>query len=90
MLKTAASAALGVAVLMVGVGWDIPAGHASYFGDARWCVMTFGDDVHWRCEFHTGEECVTAAARSRGQCNVNPYYTGSSAPAGPSRRGRRS
>ncbi len=90
MVKPVAMLAIGAAALAAGLCFDVPRGEASYYGDAPWCVMTFGDDVHWDCHYRAGEECVAAASGRRGQCNVNPYYSGPSAPAGAPKRGGRS
>ncbi len=89
MVKSAAMLVLGAAAMAAGLVLAAPASRASYSGDAPWCVMTFGDDVHWRCDYRSGEACVAAAAASRGHCNVNPYSSAPPAPAGPAKRGRR-
>jgi len=80
-MKSIATLTIAVAALAAGLCFDVPTSRASYYGDAQWCVMTFGDDVHWDCEFRTPQECLAAAAGSRGGCNVNPYYGGASVPA---------
>jgi Protein of unknown function (DUF3551) len=87
MVKSITALAIAAVALAAGSCFDVPAGRASTYGDAPWCIMTYGDDVHWRCEFRSGEECVAAVAGTRGSCNVNPYYSG--APAGPPKRGKR-
>jgi hypothetical protein len=90
MLVVATAASAGVVCL------DVSSSQAGYHGDARWCVMTFGDDIHWDCEFRTAEDCISAATASRGSCNVNPYYrrapppTASAMPRLPKQRPRRS
>jgi uncharacterized protein DUF3551 len=89
MVKSIAVLAIATAALAAGLCFDVRPSRAMYSGDAPWCIMTYGDDVHWRCEFRSGEECVAAVAGTRGNCNVNPYYSGAAAPAGPSRRGKR-
>lgn len=81
-----------VAALAAGICLAAPSSRASYYGDAEWCAVTFGDDTHWDCEFRTGEECMQALAGGHRGCNVNPYWRGPSAatPSNqPERRTRR-
>ena len=78
-IVTAIAAAIWV---ILGMCFDISPGQASYFGDAQWCVVTFGDDVKWDCEYRSSQECIDALASGiRGGCNVNPYWRGPSTPA---------
>ena len=82
MLKSISTPALFIAVVATGMYLDVSIVRASYFGDAPFCVVTYGDGSHWNCEFRTGQECVAALAGGiRVSCNVNPYYTGRSTPA---------
>lgn len=82
MVKTIVTLIFAIAALAAGVFFDVPVSRATYFGDAPWCVVTYGDDLHWDCEYRTSQECIVALAGGiRGGCNVNPYHAGLSAPA---------
>lgn len=90
MLESIAKVTLTVAALVAGICFVVPASRASYYGDAEWCAITFGDDTHWDCEFRTGEECTQALAGGHQGCNLNPYWRGpSTLIAHPERRKRR-
>jgi hypothetical protein len=74
MFKTFTALMFGLASLAAGMFFDVPASRAIYFGDAPWCVVTTGDDIHWDCEYRTSQECIQALASAfRGSCNVNPW-----------------
>ena len=81
-LKFIATLTIAIVALAAGMCIDASIGRASYFGEAPFCVVTYGDEPHWDCEYHTGQDCVQALAGGiRGSCNVNPYYSGPSARA---------
>lgn len=74
MRLTIATVAFALAVC-----FNIPASRAS-FGNAPWCVMRFGDEIYWDCQYRTSQECLASmASGNRGSCNVNPS-TGPSTP----------
>jgi hypothetical protein len=53
-------------------------------GNAPWCaIIDYGDGgVSWECVYRSFEECYpNVIAGNKGSCNVNPYGSGSSAPA---------
>lgn len=80
MSKFVATLTIAPVALAAGMCIDVPLGRASYFGEAPFCVVTYGDEPHWDCEYGTGQDCVQAlAAGVRGSCNVNPYYSGPTA-----------
>ena len=63
---------IAIAAVAVAMGLDLPASWASS-GDAPWCVMRFGDDIYWDCQYRTAQECeASIASGNRGSCNVNP------------------
>jgi uncharacterized protein DUF3551 len=75
MVKSIVTFTVAAAAFAAGLFLSVPASQAIYFGDAPWCAVTYGgDDVHWSCEYRTGQECVQALAGGiRGSCNVNPW-----------------
>jgi hypothetical protein len=69
---------LAIAAGLALIFFDMPAGHAQYSGDARWCaVVSIGTgSVHWDCSYDTVEACVpNVLAGNRGFCGLNPYYS---------------
>ena len=90
MARSIITIAVAAAAFAAGLFLKIPASRAVYFGDAPWCVVTYGgDDSRWTCTYRTGEECVQALATGiRGSCNVNPWPS-SSTPAAATQPRRR-
>lgn len=71
---------IAVSVLTMGICFYVPASRASA-GNAPWCVMRFGDDIYWDCQYSTAQECLASiASGNRGSCNMNPS-PGPSTPA---------
>ena len=80
MVKTILGLTIAIAAIAAALCFDMPVSRAS-FGDAPWCIMRYGDDVYWDCQYRTSQECLAAlASGNRGSCNVNPS-AGSSTPA---------
>jgi hypothetical protein len=81
-----AAAVLGAALCF----FNVPAGHAGYYGDARWCAVTDqgADVISWDCEYDSLEECrpSISSGGTHGYCGQNPYWrpepTNSGAPTG--------
>jgi hypothetical protein len=65
------------AVLGAALCFNMPASHAGYYGNSRWCAVTDqgADVISWSCEYDTLEDCRPAiVSGSRGYCALNPYW----------------
>lgn len=76
LTKTAAAAAIFMAVLAVSLCFDAPASRASQYGHASWCaVENDGGRLVWECEYNSAEDCsASVIAGNRGFCARNPYW----------------
>ena len=58
MLKPIAILTNAILALAAGMCIGVSSAQASYFGNAQFCVVTYGDEPHWDCEYRTGQDSV--------------------------------
>jgi hypothetical protein len=94
-MEHAMRAALMIGAAVAAFLWEVPSGHAYYYGYYRqgpWCAVEnlgFGT-VKRTCTFLTFESCrLQVIAGNRGGCEPNAYWTGPVVADKPLKRKRR-